>query len=241
MQPTDEQLVDFPENAECRECGYALRGLPSKVCPECGTAFDPARPFTYRTPSGSNWLVRYGTPPGRVQIGLLVGTAIFMLADASSPGQSVGACMWTIGLAFLLFFIGLSWVLSLIARLLTLKHQSTHPIRNWLWVPLLMLLLLSCMAYPWPAYIRFQISKSSFEQAVANPAAGQGVTPQPVGSYLVKSIDRQTDGCVFFHIDSDFINPIGFWYIPTGTARPKYPYFIRHRLDENWYIGGEDF
>ena len=26
----------------CRQCSYPLRGLPSHVCPECGTTFDPA-------------------------------------------------------------------------------------------------------------------------------------------------------------------------------------------------------
>jgi hypothetical protein len=30
----------------CWECGYALNGLPTPRCPECGRAFDPANPAT---------------------------------------------------------------------------------------------------------------------------------------------------------------------------------------------------
>jgi rubrerythrin len=30
----------------CRDCGYALFGLPENRCPECGRAFDPADPRT---------------------------------------------------------------------------------------------------------------------------------------------------------------------------------------------------
>lgn len=32
----------------CLTCGYALDGLPSNLCPECGGAFDPADATTFR-------------------------------------------------------------------------------------------------------------------------------------------------------------------------------------------------
>lgn len=32
----------------CLVCGYALDGLPSPVCPECGSEFDPADATTFR-------------------------------------------------------------------------------------------------------------------------------------------------------------------------------------------------
>lgn len=34
----------------CRVCGYALVGLSENRCPECGRAFDPADPRTFRYP-----------------------------------------------------------------------------------------------------------------------------------------------------------------------------------------------
>jgi hypothetical protein len=36
--------------ARCLKCGYLLRGLPRNECPECGQAFDPGDPRTYRLP-----------------------------------------------------------------------------------------------------------------------------------------------------------------------------------------------
>ena len=34
---------DRPDPNACRGCGYALFGLPTDACPECGLRFDPAR------------------------------------------------------------------------------------------------------------------------------------------------------------------------------------------------------
>jgi hypothetical protein len=41
----------------CKKCGYALVGLESRVCPECGRGFDPSnrRTFATRPPRGRAW------------------------------------------------------------------------------------------------------------------------------------------------------------------------------------------
>jgi hypothetical protein len=43
-------VADLDDNARCLKCGYLLRGLSRHECPECGQAFDPADPSTYRVP-----------------------------------------------------------------------------------------------------------------------------------------------------------------------------------------------
>ena len=35
--------------AQCRRCGYPLRGLSRPACPECGRGFDPNNPRSYTT------------------------------------------------------------------------------------------------------------------------------------------------------------------------------------------------
>ena len=40
--------IDTSPNMFCRHCGYALIGLPSNRCPECGRNFDPANPKSFR-------------------------------------------------------------------------------------------------------------------------------------------------------------------------------------------------
>jgi predicted Zn-ribbon and HTH transcriptional regulator len=31
----------IPEDAGCKSCGYSLRGMAARRCPECGREFDP--------------------------------------------------------------------------------------------------------------------------------------------------------------------------------------------------------
>ena len=42
--------MPLPEDAQCRECRYPLRGLTTPRCPECGTTFDPKDDETYHDP-----------------------------------------------------------------------------------------------------------------------------------------------------------------------------------------------
>jgi hypothetical protein len=41
---------EVPDDARCLDCGYALRGLTTHRCPECGRAFYPVHPWTMRLP-----------------------------------------------------------------------------------------------------------------------------------------------------------------------------------------------
>ncbi len=60
----------------CRKCGYALVGLSEDRCPECGRAFDPANPRTFRRKpllSGVRlWLVRLALATAALVAGLLI-------------------------------------------------------------------------------------------------------------------------------------------------------------------------
>lgn len=73
----DDPLTHTPHNAFCLGCGYALRDLPSRTCPECGRAFDPGNPRTmslgHPLRPWQRWLLR---PTGWPIIALpLLGTA----------------------------------------------------------------------------------------------------------------------------------------------------------------------
>jgi hypothetical protein len=66
--------------ATCWECGYALRGLASRRCPECGRAFDPADPTTMNTGQTigpvTRWLM---SPPGWPMYLLLAAAVLVSL------------------------------------------------------------------------------------------------------------------------------------------------------------------
>lgn len=64
----------------CWECGYALRGLETPRCPECGRSFDPTDPTTMNTGRVvgpvTRWLM---SPPGRPTYLLLAGAVLVSL------------------------------------------------------------------------------------------------------------------------------------------------------------------
>jgi hypothetical protein len=77
MTLTDEHGV---VEGSCWECGYALRGLASRRCPECGRPFDPADPTTMNTGQVvgpvTRWLM---SPPGWPMYLLLAGAVLVSL------------------------------------------------------------------------------------------------------------------------------------------------------------------
>lgn len=67
------------DHLNCLGCGYALRGLPDNVCPECGCAFDPdalvsesqnAFPRRVVTCAATALIVGAGSVPAAIVIGL---------------------------------------------------------------------------------------------------------------------------------------------------------------------------
>jgi hypothetical protein len=77
MTLTDEHGV---VEGSCWECGYALRGLASRRCPECGRPFDPADPTTMNTGQVvgpvTRWLM---SPPGWVMYLVMAGAVLVSL------------------------------------------------------------------------------------------------------------------------------------------------------------------
>jgi len=65
----------IPQEACCKRCGYALRGLDRDVCPECGTGFDRRDPATYDFSVGASrkrrWIRRL-VHPGLVALAILL-------------------------------------------------------------------------------------------------------------------------------------------------------------------------
>src|SRR3954447_6806615 len=77
MTVSDEHGV---AEGSCWECGYALRGLASRRCPECGRPFDPADPTTMNTGQVvgpvTRWLM---SPPGWPMYLLLAAAVLVSL------------------------------------------------------------------------------------------------------------------------------------------------------------------
>jgi hypothetical protein len=80
----------------CWECGYALRGLPTPRCPECGRRFDPADPASMNMGEDPRpWVRRLMRPPGW-PLHALTAVAILLsvwAAAAPMPPGRIGAVL----------------------------------------------------------------------------------------------------------------------------------------------------
>lgn len=105
-------MPPLPDTAVCLHCGYSLRGLPENACPECGKAFDPANPATWRDTSSLRpvWLWRHwaGRLPLWHKLLTVVATLILLNVISCLPYRDVD------GLQLLLLIIGPSLLLGLL-------------------------------------------------------------------------------------------------------------------------------
>src|SRR5436305_14684318 len=76
------------DRAACLGCGYALRGLESRRCPECGRAFDPSDPATMNMGQAvRGWAQRLvRRPGGRMYALAVVAVAVSLGAMATAAG-----------------------------------------------------------------------------------------------------------------------------------------------------------
>jgi len=233
----------LPAGAVCLECEYQLRGLSTNVCPECGTSFDPDDPSTYG-PQSTRRTKKARQHPTILDGVLLFASILFLLVDISGPGQSMLRLGGSIVATLLVFKLGNERIGRPSKRRSRGNRHGNQPKRSWRyrwWPPLMLTLLITACLYPWPAYLRFQVSKSAFETALKGIPATTGTMPLPIGLYRIQAITTKRTGCVFFRVETGpaSFEAHGFWYVPLGAPMPKFPDFVSNRVAANWYTGSE--
>ncbi|HMQ14773.1 MAG TPA: hypothetical protein PKC49_02255 [Phycisphaerae bacterium] len=169
------------ESARCRHCGYLLRGLPERVCPECGGAFDPNNPDSYADPQRRlEWLRRerrqalrmFVAPPGVVTYFVLV----WVWAWQFKPTYSLAAWHRLVDHQATPIVFALALLLLLWLPAGALIHRRLSPVmyprwrgqgvRRWGIFALLLLSVVG-LAQPWVAWARFQLSRAALEAEVS--------------------------------------------------------------------------
>lgn len=117
----------------CLECNYILSGLKSQVCPECGAAFDPSNPATYRSERGE--------PTARhIAIGLAL-LAFVTDAIAVLVGMSEGGAGWAFSFPCLLANGFLTPFIAVIAGIAAVAQLSRSRGRDSIaWIALILAL-----------------------------------------------------------------------------------------------------
>ncbi len=240
----------LPDDAQCFRCGYLLRGLSENICPECGFAFDPTNPESYVSASRPSKLNAFGRtpkpfPPGKIATCIFLVIVIALLFDFSNPGHSsLDGCIWMVAAIFAVVYFLISWATRFVSWLIVKDTPQTPPresIRKWAVIPMLLCLLMTNWLYPWPAYIRFHLSKSAFDTAVKQSTTISSQAPQKIGLFLVRWSRIEPNGDVFFEVGTRMIDSYGFWYIAKEPPSLVGDSYTEHKLADHWYTGGERF
>ncbi len=187
----------------CRDCGHALAGLRSPICPECGRGFDPDDPRT---------TVDSPKPWRRTIAALVRPLVVFNLLVATAVVIANG-----IGLDPLLgFLIAVGLSPALLLPLAAVPFPSLPLKRRWRVLAVLApLAVVTTVLTDWPVRVLFEMHRSAFVaeaariRAVPTPASlGQGVGdrrsgPIRVGTFSVLRVRETPDGNLGFQLSGD--------------------------------------
>lgn len=125
--------ADTQPGSYCAQCGYALHGLSTSVCPECGRGFDPDDPKTYHDlQRNPEWARMLG-------LLLLVG-GIAAVVNCAYRGLTAFfdiGLLWNAGNLSFEWFIrflvpGLCSLVEIVAASRILRSAAVA--RKWMWV-----------------------------------------------------------------------------------------------------------
>jgi len=220
MAAEETRPVNVPDTARCLRCGYLLRGLPERRCPECGTEFDPAEPETYADPArpkGRRGLEPLG-PPSLIVVGAacafaaVVGGLRCTVQGAFGFYSALGelGCLILVPAA-ILFAPGLVYLHRLRSRRalrragrLDLLVAFDRHILRWRVFTVAMILTYLGLVYPWPVALRFCVSWPWLSRQADAYLTDRSFRndPQRVGLWDVRFMQGRGQGFVWFDLDS---------------------------------------
>lgn len=206
-----------PIHPRCLHCDYILHGLPSNICPECGTAFDPARPLTVnrgRLPPPA--LSRFVLNPHGASTAPAAVLAVLSVYLLSIGLWCIVPHLWFVYFAFYLLRELAQIVLLLVYRQ-PLTRRGKWPlisVPTRLFAVVLLLLITDLplrlrvfLGSPWlNAYVR---NEYYLAPARSNPPA-----PGWLGTYYVHAVESSPSG-ITLYVDG---SPVPFRYVPDGTS-----------------------
>lgn len=225
------------EGMFCKGCGYDLRGVivaggaGGATCPECGRAFDPADPSSYRPSLQTRTARRMAKPPAKMVLWLIGAACMGWLWSIRLPGSGMfsGLLLVPLLLAFgLIYAARLIGLLTLRARGRPEAELTRAAVVRWVMPPVMLGLLMVLTLTGAAQWMAFGVSRGSMEAearrlaARPGPAATQGVYPHGgerwLGVVSVRWIEIE-HGVTHF-ATGGFIDSEGWAYAPNGLPAP---------------------
>lgn len=182
----------------CLECGYDLRDLPERRCPECGRAFDPedkkswGNARTFRAIGAVRWL----------------GRLTFAIALVIT-----GCTIWRIALGYkvpmtmvIAFFGGGSLLFAplLLWRSYVAKYPQARSRILEAGLAICMMIMISIGASRWPLLVSLKISEPALKRFIQDAQAGNGGwTPLRAGLFTISDSEKINGSWVLWIDKSD--------------------------------------
>lgn len=229
----------------CLDCGYALVGLPTPRCPECGRAFDPLDPATMNMGRELSELAKWVLGPVRWPVSYATwGAMLVALWYARLPGgQIAGSASLKILIA-----LGALWLTWPLVRLAAArKYGWPHSLvmrgqRLRLTVGVTMMLAALAIWRQLPMRAALKISRPAMDQVVADlkTSGGPYLDDRRVGVYHARRIKTVPgDGVRFTVEESNRAYRSGFIYLPHAdpkrATRRSYQY-----VGDGWWAWREE-
>ena len=140
-----------------------------------------------------------------------------------------------IGIAYFCRLPGIVW------RLRDAQRFKMRTILNWLVFPSAVVIVLSSSATHWPASVRFQLSKPSFDTLVSKAFSGERPVgfPRRVGLYWIESVHdldfnySTKQGMIGFVTGVSLIDECGIYF---DQRDPKSSHSLTTRIAPQWYL-----
>lgn len=230
----------------CLDCGYALRGLPTPRCPECGREFDPLDPATMNMGRELSSLAKWVLGPIRWEVNLMSwGALVFAIWSARQPGEELarsGGWLILVGLATL----WLAW--PLVRVIAARKYGWPHSLlmqgqKLRVTVGLCFVLTAAAVHYSLPLKAAVKFSRPAMDKLAADLiASGQPYADdQWVGVYHARRIKVIPGGVRFTVEEQNRAYKSGFTYLPkvnpktVGWRNKNYRY-----LGDGWWAWREE-
>lgn len=208
----------------CLDCNYALWGLPTPRCPECGREFDPLDPKSMNMGRALSPLAQWLLGPIRWPVSLLTwGAILYSLWTARLPGGQFADSRSISILAV----IGLTWLLWPVLRVAAARRYGwptsllLRGQRQRVLIGLSIAASIVAILYRVPETAALKISQPAMDRLARECLAGESpyMDDRWVGVYLAKRIQKTGGGMRFTVEEHDRAYKSGFDYSPNRDPR----------------------
>ena len=179
-------------------------------------------------------------PPSVLEHVIAAGVATLILEQHSRLPE---ANFVVVGLVSLVVFVlAIAYCVRIVALLRNISAvRQRWAFLNWMAFPAVLALMFSSSVTHWPASVRFYLSKSSFDNLIAQAHRGKKLEgfPRRVGLYWIEDVQDDSfqyesgQGNIGFVTGEALIDPCGLLF---DNTNPKSTGYLTTQIAPNWYI-----